>query len=133
VEKESCKGQTGQIERAHRYSLTNLHVGRLKPEQILYLVRAHWAIENHCNWTMDVIWDEDSKGWWGQGVGIQVLGFLRLMASNVVSLLRYRYLRTRDHTKAAKRRWQELCDGLFLLICQVGSHLFPHRQATVGV
>jgi Transposase DDE domain len=133
VEKEICKGKTGQIEREHRYYLTNLHVGRLKPEQILYIVRAHWAIENHCNWTMDVIWDEDSKVWCGQGVGIQVLGLLRLMAYNVVSLLRSRYLRTRDHTRAEKRRWQELCDGLFLLICQVGSHLFPHRQATVGV
>lgn len=133
VEQEICKGKTGQIEREHRYYLTNLHVGRLKPEQILSLVRAHWAIENHGNWTMDVIWDEDSKVWCGQGVGIQVLGLLRLMAYNVVSLLRYRYLRTRDHTRAEKRRWQELCDGLFLLICQVGSNLFPHRQAIVGV
>jgi len=133
VEKEICKGKTGHIERENRYYLTNLHVGRLKPEQILYIVRAHWAIENHCNWTMDVIWDEDSKVWCGQGVGIQMLGLLRLMAYNLVSLLRCRYLRTREQARAEKRRWQECCDMLFLLICQAGRDLFPHRQATAGM
>jgi hypothetical protein len=65
VEKEVCKGQTGQTERENRYYLTNLHLGRLKPAQILLIVRAHWAIENHGNWTLDVIWDEDSKVWTG--------------------------------------------------------------------
>jgi predicted transposase YbfD/YdcC len=133
VEKEVRQGKSDRIERENRYDLTNLHWGRLKPVQILAVVRAHWAIDNHCNWTLDVIWDEDSKVWGGQGLGIQVLGFLRLMAYNVVSLLRYRYLRTGEHTRAEKRRWQELCDGLFLLIYQLGSHLFPHRQATAGV
>lgn len=85
VEKEIHKGKTGQVERENRYYVTNLHRGRLKAEQILYVVRLHWAIENHCNWTVDVIWDENTKAWCGQGVGIQVLGLLRLMASNLVS------------------------------------------------
>jgi len=133
VEKEVRKGKTSQIERENRYYVTNLHRGRLKPEQILYVVRLHWAIENHCNWTMDVIWDEDRKVWCGQGVGIQMLGLLRLMAYNVVSLLRCRYLRIREQTRREKRRWQECCDVLFLLICHVGRHLFPHRPATVGI
>jgi len=133
VEKEIRKGKTGQVEHENRYYVTNLHWGRLKPEQILYVVRLHWAIENHCNWTMDVIWDEDSKVWCGQGVGIQVLGLLRVMAFNLVSLLRCRYLRTRAQTHAAQRRWQECCDVLFLLICQAGSTLFPHRPAIAGI
>lgn len=133
VEKEIYKGQTGQIERENRYYLTNLHRGRLKSDQILAVVRAHWAIENNCNWTVDVIWDEDSKVWCGQGVGIQVLGLLRLMAYNLVSLLRCRYLRTREQTSAEKRRWQEWCDLLFLLISQVGRDLLPPRRATAGI
>ena len=133
VEKEIRKGKTGQIERENRYYLTNLHRGRLKSDQILAVVRAHWAIENHGNWTVDVIWDEDSKVWCGQGVGIQVLGLLRLMAYNVVSLLRCRYLRQREQTRAEKRRWQEWCDLLFLLICQAGRNLFPQRQATASI
>lgn len=133
VEKEIRKGKTGQLERENRYYVTNLHRGRLKPMQILEVVRSHWAIENHGNWTMDVIWDEDSKVWCGQGVGIQVLGLLRLMAYNLVSLLRCRYLRRREHTRAEKRGWQEWCDVLLLLICHVDGHLFPHRQATAGI
>jgi len=58
---------------------------------------------------------------------------LRLMAYNLVALLRCRYLRTREQTRAEKRRWQEWCDMLFLLICQAGRDLFPHRQATAGM
>jgi hypothetical protein len=105
--------------------VTNLNLGRLKAEQILYVVRLHWTIENHCNWTVDVIWDEDTKAWCGQGVGIQVLGLLRLMAYNLVSLLRCRYLRTRERIRAEKRRWQECCELLFLLICKTGSGPLP--------
>lgn len=125
VAKEIRKGKTGQIEWENHDYLTNRHRGRLKSDQILAVVRAHWAVENRCHWTMDVIWDEDSKVWCGQGVGIQVLGLLRLMAYNVVSLLRCRYWRTQEHTRTEKRRWQAWCDALFLLICQVGRALFP--------
>jgi hypothetical protein len=132
VEKESRKGKTGKVERENRYYVTNLHRGRFKPEQILLVVRLHWAIENNCNWTMDVIWDEDSKVWCGQGLGIQVLGLLRLMAYNLVSLLRCRYLRTREETREAKRRWKEFCDVLFLLIAGESRALFPLKPGTSG-
>ena len=67
VEKERHTGKTGQIEREHRDSVTNLHRGRFKAEQILYVVRSHGAIENHCHGTVDVIWDEDTQAWCGQG------------------------------------------------------------------
>ena len=96
--------------------MTNLHRGRLKADQILSVVRSHWAIENNGNWTMEYVWDEDTKTWCGQGVGIQVLGLLRLMAYNLVSLLRCRYLRRRDETRAERRRWEEL------LGCAVAPH-----------
>jgi hypothetical protein len=85
------------------------------------------------NWTVDVIWDEDTKAWCGQGLGIQILGLLRLMAYNMVSRLRCRYLRTRERMSVERRRWKELCDVLFVLICQGGSDLFPHRQTTAGM
>ena len=132
VEKETRKGKTGALERENRYFVTNLHRGRFKPEQILLVVRLHWAIENHCNWTMDVIWDEDSKVWCGQGLGIQVLGLLRLMAYNLVSRLRCRYLQTREDAREAKRRWNEVCDVLFLLIAGENSERFPLQQVTPG-
>ena len=116
VEKEILRGQTGELERENHYYLTNLHWGRFKPEQILRVVRAHWGIENNCNWTLDVIWDEDTKVWCGQGVGIRVLGLLRLMAYNLVSRLRCRYLLKRAERAAAKRRWKEWCDLILLVI-----------------
>ena len=58
IEKERVK-QSGQVERGHRYYVTSVRLGRFKPEQILQVVRAHWGIENNCNWTMDVVWDQD--------------------------------------------------------------------------
>ena len=132
VEKEISKRKTGKVERERIVTMTNLHLGRFKAEQILFVVRSHWAIENNCNWTMDVIWDEDSKVWCGQGLGIQVLGLLRLMAYNLVSLLRCRYLRTREAAKETKRRWNELCDVLFLLIAGESRNIFPLKQVTPG-
>jgi hypothetical protein len=74
VEKESRQGKSGQVAGENRDYVTNLHRGRLRPEQILVVVRAPWAIENHGNGTVDVIWEEDRKVWCEQGVGIQVLG-----------------------------------------------------------
>ena len=38
--KRFAKARPVRCEREHRYYLTNLHLGRLKPEQILYVVRA---------------------------------------------------------------------------------------------
>lgn len=133
VEKEIRKGKMHPIECENRYYVTNLHLGRLKAEQILSVVRSHWAIENNCNWTVDVVWDEDTKTWCGQGLGIQVLGLLRLMAYNLVSMLRCRYLRKRDETRAERRRWEEFSDVLLLLISQVGSAIFPHPQVNAGI
>ena len=113
--------------------MTNLHGGRLKAEQILSVVRSHWAIENNGNGTMDVVWDEDTKTWCGQGVGIQVLGWLRWMAYNLVSRLRCRYLCRRDEPRAERRRWEEFADVLLLLISQVERALFPSPQATARI
>ena len=53
------------------------------------------------------------------------MAFLRLMAYNLVSLLRCRYLRRRDETRAERRRWEEFSDVLLLLISQVDRALFP--------
>ena len=133
VAKAIRQGKTGQVAGEHRDDVTNLHRGRLRPEHILAVVRAHWAIENHCNWTVDVIWDEDSKVWCGHRVGIQVLGLWRLMAYHVVSRLRCRDLCRREQHRAEKRRWQACCDALLLLICQAGRTLFPHRPAIAGL
>ena len=128
IEKERVK-QNGQVERENRYYVTNLHVGRFKPEQILRVVRAHWGIENNCNWTMDVVWDEDTKVWCGRGAAIQALSLLRLMAYNLVALWRCRYLRRREAQQQEKRSWQEFFD-LVLQIFSTEGKSFSIEQVT---
>lgn len=128
IEKERVK-QHGQVERENRYYVTNLHLGRFKPEQILQVVRAHWGIENNCNWTMDVVWDEDTKVWCGRGAAIQALSLLRLMAYNLVALWRCRYLRRREAQQQEKRSWQEFFD-LVLQIFSSEGHSFSIKQLT---
>lgn len=122
VEKESVCVQTGVVEREQHYYLTNLPWGRFKAWQILLAVRAHWGIENNCNWTLDVIWDEDSKVWCGQNYAIRILGLLRLMAYNLVAHLRCRYLRQRAERAALKRRWREWGDLLLLVLSGRSEH-----------
>lgn len=128
IEKERVK-QSGQVERENRYYVTNLHLGRFKPEQILQVVRAHWGIENNCNWTMDVVWDEDTKVWCGRGAAIQALSLLRLMAYNLVALWRCRYLRRREAQQQEKRSWQEFFD-LVLQIFSIEGQSFSIKQVT---
>lgn len=128
IEKERLK-QNGLVERENRYYVTNLHVGRFKPEQILQVVRAHWGIENNCNWTMDVVWDEDTKVWCGRGAAIQALSLLRLMAYNLVALWRCRYLRRREAQQQQKRSWQEFFD-LVLQIFSYEGNSFSIKQVT---
>jgi len=96
----------------NRYYLTNLHQGRLKAEQILKVVREHWGIENNCYWSLDCVWDEDSKTWSSKGLAIQTLGVLRLMAYNLLGQMRYRYLRKREE----RRSWQEWFDLVLIVI-----------------
>jgi len=128
IEKERVK-QSGQVERENRYYVTNLHVGRFKPAQILQVVRAHWGIENNCNWTMDVVWDEDTKVWCGRGAAIQALSLLRLMAYNLAALWRCRYLRRREAQQQEKRSWQEFFD-LVLQIFSIDGKSFSIKQLT---
>lgn len=128
IEKERIQPQ-GQVARENRYYLTNLHLGRFRPEQILQVVRAHWGIENNCNWTMDVVWDEDTKIWCGRGAAIQALGLLRLMAYNLAALWRCRYLRRREERRQEKRNWQEFFD-LMLQFCSGAGNNFSNKQVT---
>ena len=119
------------VARENRYYVTNLHLGRFSAAQILSVVRGHWAIENNCNWTLDVIWDEDTKVWCGKGMALQALGLLRLMAYNLVALLRSRGWRRRATKRQAKRGWQELLD-LILQIFTSNGVASSGQQVSVG-
>lgn len=92
-----------------RYFVTNLPVNRLDASGVLVLVRRHWAVENDCFWTLDTQWEEDSGLWTRKGKGLMVCGLLRMIAYNIVSLLRA------VHLKAGHARhwtWKAIA-GLF--------------------
>jgi predicted transposase YbfD/YdcC len=96
----------GRVVVEDRYFLTNLPWERLKPSQCLAAVRAHWGIENDCNWTLDMQLLEDTVTWVNQGEASEVLSILRLIAYNFLRLLRCRVLRSERNRLVPWRRLQ---------------------------
>ena len=92
-----------------RYFATNLPLSRVGPRQALAAIRAHWGIENDSNWTMDAILKEDSHAWAAQDVARETLSWLRIIAYNLMRVLRNRTLRARDH---APMPWRELIERI---------------------
>lgn len=100
-----------------RFFVTNLPVNRLKPQEILELVRRHWGIENNCFWTLDTQWEEDSGLWTRKGNGLPVCSLLRMIAYNIVALLRSVHLKSDSFRR---RAWKTLA-GWFRDYCSVAS------------
>lgn len=88
-----------------RYYVTNLVRGRLNGEQLIQLARAHWCIENNLHGALDIQWQEDHGRWVQRGNGLPVTSLLRVLAYNLVSLLRAVHLRT---VKARTAAWDQL-------------------------
>mgnify|MGYP003337455533 FL=1 len=94
-----------------RWFVTNIPWGRLSVGQILSVVRGHWGIENDCNWTLDVVWGEDTRAWSTNAKCVRghhplrLLSWLRLLGYNAVGWLRRVRLRSRP-------TWSELRDAL---------------------
>jgi predicted transposase YbfD/YdcC len=93
--RQCSRDKHGKVTVEDRYFLTNLRSGRLKPAQILLVVRNHWGIENDCFWSLDAQFGEDDHPWVTTGHALPVLGLLRLMAYNLLQWARKRHLRTR--------------------------------------
>lgn len=104
VVQERKKPNAG-IDVEYRYFITSLLWNRLTAAQALRLVRLHWTIENGCNWTLDVQWREDRLAWCEDGMAIEALSWLRLMAYNLIAMLRLGVLR---FTQKDPLRWPEV-------------------------
>jgi len=92
-----------------RFYATNLPTGRLGGDAILRLVRAHWRIENNCFGRLDIEWQEDHGRWVHRGNGLPVVSLLRIIAYNLLEMLRAVHLRSHAARKAA---WQQLRDWI---------------------
>ncbi len=96
-----------------RLWISSLPPNRLSVEQSMAAIRAHWAIENDANWTLDAQWGEDSRTWVHKGTARDSLGLLRAMAYNLVRVLRHRVL---DRPKKGNLTYHELFERIHLAL-----------------
>ena len=72
-----------------RYFVVSIPVGILTRAEELALVRMHWAIENGCHWTMDVMLAEDeAQPCQASKASIETVSWLRIIGYNAVSAWR---------------------------------------------
>ena len=74
---------------------------------MLRLARAHWRIENNLHGTLDIQWQEDHGRWVQRGNGLAVSSLLRVLAYNLLVLLRAVHLRS---VEARTTTWVHLRD-----------------------
>jgi hypothetical protein len=92
--KQTTEAPDGTVTVENRCFITNLAWGRLKPYQILAVVRAMWGVENGCHWTLDVQMKQDTRCWCTTGKAQRALSWLRLLAYNALGFFKHRYLRS---------------------------------------
>lgn len=112
-----------------RYFATNIAKAAMSPKQLLALVRLHWAIENDCNWTFDVVLGEDNGRWCTQEKSFYVLGVLRMIAYNMLQWLRKKHVVVHHKYNAdTPRPWR----SLFALAYQVFHALGQNFLSEIG-
>jgi hypothetical protein len=111
-----------------RYFVTSLPTGTLTRNEELALVRMHWAIENGCHWTMDVMLGEDEgHPCQASRASIETVSWLRLIGYNAVSAWR-RLAPTKDRKPMAWARAMEtLRDAL------IAAQVTDHREFAQAV
>lgn len=112
--RQETETKDGTLETEDRYFISSLLWNRLSAAQILVAVRNHWGVENDTFNSLDLQWREDHAPWCTQGTAIWGLGLLRLMAYNMVQLLRKKVLRKKrpNGTRAPLVPWRTLFDWL---------------------
>jgi len=115
VRQESRVGD-GPVTVEDRYFLSSLRWGRLTPPQILQVVRGHWGIENDCFWSLDMQFGEDAMPWVTKGRSVEILGILRLLAYNLLQLLRKRHLLPRAPGQKVPPSWRQLFRWVWLAL-----------------
>jgi len=97
------------VEREARFFLSSSAPDSLCDDRALLLVRLHWGIENGPNWTMDMMWDEDTRGPCLREQGVLATSWLRILAYNLTSTVRA-HLPKKDRLPAS---WSDAKDHVF--------------------
>jgi len=119
VVEQTTKPHDGSAEVVERRTFgTNLPKATMSARQLLALVRRHWSIDNDCNWTLDVVMNEDAGAWCASGTAMLSLGVLRMIAHNMLQWLRKRHVLIRhQRAQATPMPWaqrQELVAALWV-------------------
>ncbi|ABS24819.1 ISAs1-like element ISAnsp13 family transposase [Anaeromyxobacter sp. Fw109-5] len=111
-----------------RYFVTSIPTGTLTRDQELALVRMHWAIENGCHWTMDVMLGEDEgHPCQASRASIETVSWLRLIGYNAVSAWRTLAPRKDGRPVAWARAMETLRDAL------LAAEVTDHRELASAV
>jgi hypothetical protein len=97
------------VEREARFFLSSSAPASLSDDRALALVRLHWGIENGPNWTMDMMWDEDTRGPCMREQGVLAMSWLRILAYNLTATVRA-HLPKKDRLPAS---WSDAMDHVF--------------------
>jgi len=121
-----ARGEIVAVEQ--RYFVTSIPTGTLTRDQELALVRMHWAIENGCHWTMDVMLGEDEgPPCQASRASIESVSWLRLIGYNAASAWRHLTPRKDGKPVAWARAMETLRDAL------LAANVTDHRDLASGV
>lgn len=83
-------GNDGETSVGNRYFVASMGPEQLDAEQAAKTARNYWRCENEGHWTYDAIWKEDATRtrWSTHPTGILNVGVLRILACNIMAMLR---------------------------------------------
>jgi hypothetical protein len=123
VQSITLDDMTGGIESTEdRYFITNVHIGRLKNEQWLMLIRLHWGVENNCHNIWDRIFREDDHPWIYEPQGMLAIQLLRRLSYNLMALFRGVTQRSEDKREMP---WKDLMRQFYLAFIRFTSIHLP--------
>lgn len=104
------------VEREARYFLSSSAPDSLSDDRALLLVRLHWGIENGPNWSMDMMWEEDTRGPCMREQGVLAMSWPRILAYNITATGRA-HLPKKDQLPAS---WSDAMDHVFASLLWFG-------------
>jgi predicted transposase YbfD/YdcC len=106
----------------NRYFATNLPQGRLKGAGWLAAIRLYWRCENNGHWIADVVWKEDARRtpWTTDPKAVFALGLLRMIALNVIAILR---AMSRRSYCSKRPPWADIIQALRFLLAPPATDL----------